>query len=105
MKRVFLSVVFLLLLTILVCLPAALIASNKQGNLLNHQEAKPGFIENKGQIIEQKNNPDPAVLYLLNTPGMNVQVRKAGFSNDIYNPTTNLSPGRKGSFVKQKKAK
>jgi hypothetical protein len=38
----------------------------------------PGFIENKGKIIDQKNNPNPAVLYLLNTPGMNVQLRKAG---------------------------
>src|SRR5208283_3440855 len=105
MKRRFLCLVFLFLITILSYLPAASLASSKQENLIKHQEAKPGFIENKVQIIEQKNNLDPAVHYLLNTPGMNVQVRKAGFSNDIYNPTTNLSPRRKGSFVKQKKAK
>ncbi|MEI6436815.1 MAG: hypothetical protein WCP32_18470 [Bacteroidota bacterium] len=33
-----------------------------------------GFIENKGQIIDQDNKPNPSVLYLLNTPGMNVQL-------------------------------
>ena len=43
-----------------------------------------GFIENKGQIIDQNNKPNPAVLYLLNTPGMNVQLRKTGFSYDVY---------------------
>ena len=43
-----------------------------------------GFIENKGQIIDQHNKLNPAVLYLLNTPGMNVQLRRAGFSYDVY---------------------
>ncbi|MBE0647106.1 MAG: hypothetical protein IH596_04900, partial [Bacteroidales bacterium] len=43
-----------------------------------------GFIENKGQIIDQDNNPNPEVLYLLNTPGMNVQLRRGGFSYDLY---------------------
>jgi uncharacterized protein (TIGR02145 family) len=43
-----------------------------------------GFTENKGQIIDQNNKPNPAVLYLLNTPGMNVQLRKGGFSYDLY---------------------
>ena len=43
-----------------------------------------GFIENKGQIIDQNNKTNPAVLFLLNTPGMNVQIRKGGFSYDIY---------------------
>jgi hypothetical protein len=43
-----------------------------------------GFIENKGQIIDQDFKPNPGVLYLLNTPGFNVQLRKAGFSYDVY---------------------
>ncbi|MEI6900261.1 MAG: hypothetical protein WCL00_10300 [Bacteroidota bacterium] len=43
-----------------------------------------GFIENKGQIIDQNNKPNPAVLYLLNTPGLNVQLKTTGFSYDIY---------------------
>ena len=43
-----------------------------------------GFIENKGQIIDQYNKPNPSVLYLLNTPGMKVQLRNGGFSYDLY---------------------
>ncbi len=43
-----------------------------------------GFIENKGQIIDQDNKPNPGVLYLLNAPGMNVQLRRGGFSYDLY---------------------
>ncbi len=59
---------------------------------LPHPASKPAFntsyssafIENKGQIIDQTNKPNPAVLYLLNTHGMNVQLRKGGFSYDLY---------------------
>jgi len=59
---------------------------------LPHPASKPafktsqasGFIENKGQIIDQSNNPNPAILYLLHTPGMNVHLRKGGFSYDLY---------------------
>ncbi len=42
------------------------------------------FIENKGQIVDQKYKPNPEVLYLLNTPGFNVQLRRGGFSYDLY---------------------
>jgi len=40
----------------------------------------------KGQIIDQNNKPNPAVLFLLNTPGMNVQLRRTGFSYDVFAP-------------------
>lgn len=43
-----------------------------------------GFIENKGQIIDQKGRKNNLVKYLLNTNGLNVQLRKNGFSYDIY---------------------
>ncbi len=43
-----------------------------------------GFIENKGQIVDQKGKENNSVLYLLNTPGLNVQLRNNGFSYDIY---------------------
>lgn len=43
-----------------------------------------GFIENKGQIVDQKGKPNPAVKYLLNTNGLNVQLRENGFSYDVY---------------------
>lgn len=43
-----------------------------------------GFIENKGQIVDQKGRENMSVLYLLNTNGLNVQLKKNGFSYDIY---------------------
>lgn len=43
-----------------------------------------GFIENKGQILNEESKPAPEVLYLLNAPGLNVQLRKNGFSYDTY---------------------
>lgn len=43
-----------------------------------------GFIENKGQIVDQKGKANDAVKYLLNTNGLNVQIRNNGFSYDVY---------------------
>ena len=43
-----------------------------------------GFKENKGQIIDQKGKPNTAVKYLLNSNGLNVQLKKNGFSYDVY---------------------
>lgn len=50
------------------------------------QNASPsvGFKENKGQIIDQKGKPNTAVKYLLNSNGLNVQLKKNGFSYDVY---------------------
>ena len=42
------------------------------------------FYENKGQIIDQDGNPNDQVKFLLNSPGLNVQIRKNGFSYDVY---------------------
>lgn len=43
-----------------------------------------GFIENKGQIVDLKGKENKNVQFLLNTPGLNVQLRNNGFSYDIY---------------------
>jgi gliding motility-associated-like protein len=43
-----------------------------------------GFKENKGQIIDQRGKSNQAVKYLLNSNGLNVQLRKNGFSYDVY---------------------
>ncbi|WP_286969131.1 T9SS type B sorting domain-containing protein [Flavobacterium sp. UBA4854] len=43
-----------------------------------------GFKENKGQIVDQKGKSNASVLYLLNSNGLNVQLKKNGFSYDIY---------------------
>ena len=51
-----------------------------------------GFIENKGQIIDQNNKQNPGVRYLLNRPGMKVQLRKTGFSYDVYSIDYKINP-------------
>lgn len=43
-----------------------------------------GFTENKGQLIDQEGKSNKNVQFLLNTPGLNVQLRKSGFSYDVY---------------------
>ncbi|RZL12914.1 MAG: hypothetical protein EOO89_18640 [Pedobacter sp.] len=42
-----------------------------------------GFIENKGQIIDQYRNPNPVIKYLWSGSGMNVQLRCEGFSYEV----------------------
>jgi gliding motility-associated-like protein len=49
----------------------------------NHNKSI-GFIENKGQIIDQKGKNNSAVKYLLCTNGLNVQLRQNGFSYDVF---------------------
>jgi uncharacterized protein (TIGR02145 family) len=67
---------------LLICLATVPSTAQPPGDV--NQANHPTFIENKGQIIDQNNRPNPAVLYLLNTPGMNVQLRRGGFSYDLY---------------------
>lgn len=43
-----------------------------------------GFIENKGQIIDQTGRPVPHVLYLLPRSGLNIQIRQDGWAYDGY---------------------
>jgi PKD repeat protein len=45
---------------------------------------KEGFIENKGQIIDQNNDINKDVKFLLNQAGLNVQLRSNSFSYDAY---------------------
>jgi gliding motility-associated-like protein len=58
-----------------------------------------GFKENRGQIIDQKGKPNTAVKYLLNSNGLNVQLKKNGFSYDLYKvkktPITHSSTPKK----------
>jgi hypothetical protein len=73
----------IIILTV-IFLPAFSFSTNEIPVNNSTPKQRAGFIENKGQIIDQDNKPNPAVLYLLNTPGMNVQLRKGGFSYDLY---------------------
>ncbi|GAB1449042.1 hypothetical protein MASR2M44_20640 [Bacteroidota bacterium] len=45
---------------------------------------KGNFVENKGQIRDQQNNQVAHVNYLLSADGLNVQIRKKGFSYDLF---------------------
>jgi len=74
------------LLIALLVVHSGLTAGNKGIDSLMHSAngRVVGFIENKGQIYDQGYHPNPAVLYLLNRPGMNIQLRKTGFSYDTY---------------------
>jgi gliding motility-associated-like protein len=59
-----------------------------------------GFIENKGQIVDQNYQENKSVLYLLNTNGLNIQLRKNGFSYDVYEIKT--KPSSKKQIQKDK---
>jgi hypothetical protein len=48
------------------------------------QETKNGFTENKGQIHDQNGKVNRSVKYLLNMPGLNVQLKANGFSYDAW---------------------
>ena len=39
------------------------------------------FYENKGQIIDQEGKENPNVKYLFQSNGLNVQIKKEGFSS------------------------
>ena len=43
-----------------------------------------GFTENKGQLRDQSGNPNPAVLFSKDFGGMKVQLRRDGFSYELY---------------------
>lgn len=46
-----------------------------------------GFIENKGQLFDQNHKPNPSCLFLYASDSMNLQLRKTGFSYDVYSIT------------------
>ena len=73
------------------------------------QSSSVGFIENKGQIVDQNGNTNSGVKYLLNTNGLNVQLRKNGFSYDIYEPEkkskANNSKDKNTSYLKNEAGK
>ncbi|TAE80628.1 MAG: hypothetical protein EAY81_10345, partial [Bacteroidetes bacterium] len=61
------------------------IFSTSASNISKPISAQYGFIENKGQIIDQNNKPNPQVLYLYNGNGLHVQLRQDGFSYEVMN--------------------
>lgn len=70
----------------------ASVAKNKAQTQVDHRtqasgwlkDDKTGFVENKGQLRDESGKPNAAVKYLLNMPGLNVQLRATGFSYDAW---------------------
>jgi hypothetical protein len=83
-----------------------LMALNANANNINKPvSSQYGFIENKGQIIDQNNKPNPNVLYLYNGNGLRVQLRKEGFSYEVINtiktPKTIIDKVSHGKFYSE----
>ena len=53
------------------------------------------FYENKGQIIDQEGKENPNVKYLFQSNGLNVQIKKEGFSYDVYEVKKSLKKDSK----------
>ncbi len=52
-------------------------------DLIKPSKIQYGFVENKGQIIDQYNQPNKAVLYKLSCKGLNVHLRQNSFSYEV----------------------
>lgn len=74
------------LFTALLLAAAVTHAAHAQDNLERFKTSQPqyGFIENKGQVKDQDQNPNPSVKYILPLPGNNVVLKATGFSYDTY---------------------
>ncbi|HTB07839.1 MAG TPA: SBBP repeat-containing protein [Bacteroidia bacterium] len=58
---------------------------NGQQRVINRSNFRNfGFIENKGQIVDQEYKTNTTVKYLLCSPGINIQLKQTGFSYDTY---------------------
>ncbi len=81
----------LLLITVSITLFASASIVNAPAN------AQYGFIENKGQIVDQNHKLNSEVLYLYSGSNIRVQLRKSGFSYELFSfdkgsPKTLISP-------------
>ncbi len=85
----------ILLMTLFICINYAIAV-----NVTTPKNSQFGFIENKGQIIDQNNNLNPAVLYLYNGNGMHVQLKQTGFSYEVIK--TESLPTRQAGKSKMK---
>jgi len=72
-----------MLLTVIATLYTVFVFSQDQ-NIRFNGNSSSAFRKNLGQVLDQKRLPNSDVLYLLSTPGLNVQLKKTGFSYDVY---------------------
>ena len=64
-----------------------------------------GFIENKGQIINQNHQPNPDALYVYDGAGVHVQLRKNGFSYEVMKLERKTKSGENFSMESDGKIK
>ncbi len=64
-----------------------------------------GFIENKGQIINQNHQPNPEALYVYDGAGIHVQLRKNGFSYEVMKLERKTKSGENFSMESDGKIK
>lgn len=57
-----------------------------------------GFIENKGQVKDQRGQSNRDVRFLISLPGMNVQLKANSFSYDTYLSESSVPQNNKGVF-------
>ncbi len=79
----------LIILSLFIFSSFALFATN-----VKNIKAQYGFIENKGQIIDQNNIPNKEVLYLYSGNGFHVQLRQNGFSYEVIKSTSKPDPDK-----------
>jgi len=91
MKRYTVAFIFLLLNSIAHC----------QEKAASYPVRASGFMENKGQIVDQNHKPNSDVKYLLCQAGFNVQLRKTGFSYDTYTVIRDSGKKEKSTFIQR----
>ena len=78
------GIIVFLFLAFILLMPGLISAQSLKNGDFKQVKLLQGIIENKGQIIDQNNKPNPAVKYLLNMPGLNVQLKQNSFSYDAF---------------------
>ena len=84
---------FIFLITSLIFISNNLISQTN--SVVTNILGSKGFIKNCGQVLDQNGDPNPAVLFLYPAQGFNLQLRKNGFSYDLYTiegTVANLKP-------------
>ena len=67
-------------------------ATPSKSKLSQLSQKSQGFLENKGQLIDQNNKPNKEVLYLYNSSGLHVQLRQNGFSYEVIKQVIRSQP-------------
>jgi len=87
MKRIFLTMLMISLF---------FLAKSQQMEPAGYGPVPRGFIENKGQIRDEKGKPNHDVKYIFNHGAFNLELRKNGFSYEIFTVIPDQDPDEAG---------